>query len=778
MLKADGTESSAFPLSETPTNGFDRPAGVTMPITFDADSRTFHLHNEQVSYLTRALENGTLGHLYFGASLAGTGSYGHLSGREFLGFSNRLGEPVALEYPTPGIGDFRVPALVVEQADGSSALDPRFVSHRVFAGKPAIPGLPSTYVQSYEEAETLEILLLDTPASLEIRLFFTIYKDRPLVTRSARVRNVGSGPVTVECGMSAALDLPDSDWEFVHLSGAWARECEVRTRRLETGYQSIGSLRGASGHQHNPFLLLKRGSTTEESGEAYGLSLVYSGNFLAEAEVDSFETTRLRIGVNPDGFSWFLDPGAEFCTPEAILVYSEAGVGALSDAFHGLYRDRLARGVWRDAPRPIVLNNWEATYFDFDEPRLLEIAAAAQKLGVEMFVLDDGWFGRRDSDASSLGDWTANRDKLPGGVEGVARQIEATGLRFGIWIEPEMVSQRSQLFADHADWAVGTPSRPRTEGRNQLVLDMSRREVVDHLFGVLSDLLGRAPISYVKWDMNRNITEPFSPSLPANRQGEFFHRYILGTYELYERLTRAFPQVLFESCASGGGRFDPGLLSFAPQAWTSDDTDAIERLRIQWGTSLCYPVSSMAAHVSAVPNHQTGRITPLATRAAVAFFGILGYELDPVALSDEEREAVASQIAYYKARRELFQRGRLVRLRSPFAGDGNETAWMTVSPDLLRAVVGHYRVLNRPNRGSSRLRLRGLDPKASYRVSVWPVGEDQVAAANTGIRGGDELMRVGLLVASDDPVDSRHVGDFTARLFDLEAEPARGHGGA
>jgi len=342
-----------------------------MPITFDADSRTFHLHNEQVSYLTRALENGTLGHLYFGSSLAETGSYGHLSGREFLGFSNRLGEPVALEYPTPGIGDFRVPALVVAQADGSSALDPRFVSHRVFAGKPAIPGLPSTYVQSYEEAETLEILLVDTPASLEIRLFFTIYNDRPLVTRSARVRNVGSGPVTVECAMSAALDLPDSDWEFVHLSGAWARECEVRTRRLETGYQSIGSLRGASGHQHNPFLLLKRGSTTEESGEAYGLSLVYSGNFLAEAEVDSFETTRLRIGVNPDGFSWVLDPGAEFCTPEAILVYSEAGVGALSDAFHGLYRGRLARGVWRDAPRPIVLNNWEATYFDFDEPRLL-----------------------------------------------------------------------------------------------------------------------------------------------------------------------------------------------------------------------------------------------------------------------------------------------------------------------------------------------------------------------------------------------------------------------
>jgi alpha-galactosidase len=591
-----------------------------------------------------------------------------------------------------------------------------------------------------------------------------------VITRAVRLRNIGSEQLTVRCAMSASLDLPDADWEMVQLSGAWARECHVRTRRLEAGSQAIGSLRGASGHEHNPFLALKREHTTEEAGEAYGLSLVYSGNFLAEAEVDQYQTTRLRIGINPEGFAWALDPGTEFCTPEAALAFSEAGLGALSDAYHGLYRDRLARGVWRDAPRPIVLNNWEATYYDFDEARLLEIATAARDLGVEMFVLDDGWFGRRDSDASSLGDWTANKAKLPGGVEGIARQIEALGLRFGIWIEPEMVSQRSQLFVDHPDWAVGVPTRPHTEGRNQLVLDMARREVVDYLFGVLSDLLGHASISYVKWDMNRNITEPFSPSLPAARQGEFFHRYILGVYDLYERLTRAFPQVLFESCASGGGRFDPGMLQFAPQAWTSDDTDAIERLRIQWGTSLCYPLSSMAAHVSAIPNHQTGRSTPLATRAAVAFFGVLGYELDPAALTDEEREAVSGQIAYYKARRDLFQRGRFVRLKSPFEGDGNETAWMTVSADAKRAVVGHYRVLNGPQRGRERLRLRGLDPKASYRVSVWPAGDDPISAANSGVRGGDELMRIGLLVAPENPVDSRSVGDFAARHFDLEAE--------
>ena len=741
-----------------------------MTILFDAQSSTFHLRNGQVSYFVRVLENGTLGHLYFGASLSESNAIGRRASREFLGFGNRLGEPVPLEYPTSGIGDYRVPAFVVRQPDGSTAGDLRYVSHRTFPGKPAIPGLPSTYVQAYEEAQTLEVLLTDTPADIEVRLYYTLYEDRPVMARSARIRNVGQAPASLLCAMSASLDLPDSDWQLVHLSGAWARERHVVGQPLRPGSVAFGSVRGASGHQHSPFLALQRESTTEEHGEAYGLSLVYSGNFLAEAEVDSYGTGRVRLGINPDGFVWTLEPGAEFCTPEAILSYSDEGLGALSEAYHSLFRDRLARGVWRDAPRPVVLNNWEATYFDFDEPKLLELAKSAEKLGIELFVLDDGWFGRRDSDTSSLGDWTANKAKLPGGVEGLARKIEALGLRFGIWIEPEMISQRSQLYTDHADWAIGVPSRPQTEGRNQYVLDMSRHEVVEHLFGVLSDLLGRAPISYVKWDMNRNITEPYSKALPPDRQGEFFHRYMLGVYDLLERLTRAFPQILFESCAGGGGRFDPGMLFYAPQTWTSDDTDAVERLKIQWGTSLAYPSSSMAAHVSAVPNHQVGRITPLDTRAAVAFFGVLGYELDPTALTDEERQRVAEQIAYYKERRDLFQRGSFVRLRSPFDGDGNETAWMTVSPDSKRAVVGHYLVLNRPNRGPARLRLRSLDPKASYRVSVWPAGDDPVSIANTGTRGGDELMRIGLLVAPEDPVDSRRAGDFTARLFDLTAE--------
>lgn len=737
-------------------------------IGWDPGTRDFHLRNELVSYLIRIHDNGSLGGLYFGAALAGERSYSHLPPAGFGGFSNRLGDPVALEYPTGGTGDYRVPALAVEHADGSTVLDLRYREHRIHAGKEPLAGLPSTYVEEDDEAQTVEVLLADEPSGLEVRLSYSIFRDLPVVARSARIRNGGRERVRVLAALSASLDLPDADWELLQLSGAWARECQVRTRRLVAGRQSVASARGASSHQHNPFLALKRTTTTEEQGEAYGFSLVYSGNFLAEAEVDAFETTRVRLGINPEGFRWTLEPTEELVLPEAILAYSEGGLGELSAAYHRLYRDRLARGAWRDRPRPVLINNWEGTYFDFDEERLLAIASAARELGIELFVLDDGWFGARDDDTSSLGDWFVDRRKLPDGIDGLARKIEALGMHFGLWIEPEMVSERSQLFAAHPDWAIGVPGRPRTESRNQYVLDMSRAEIVDHVFDALSELLRSAPVSYVKWDMNRNITEPFSPALPADRQGEFFHRYILGVYDLHGRLTVAFPEVLFESCAGGGGRFDPGLLAFAPQAWTSDDTDAVERLSIQWGTSMVYPPSSMGAHVSAVPNHQVGRVTPLATRAAVAFFGVFGYELDAAALSGPERREIGEQVAFYKEHRELFQRGRFLRLRGPFDGDGNETAWMTTSDDRRRAIVGYYQVLNRPIPGPRRLRMRGLDEAAAYRVALWPSVGDGLERANAGIRGGDELMRVGLLLDADrDEAVAR--GDFWARLFLLEA---------
>ncbi len=734
-----------------------------MPISWNPQSQQFHLHSESISYVMRVLDNGWLGHLHFGAALADDVSYGYLGPAEFLGFSNKLGEPVALEYPTGGSGDYRVPALVAEQADGSTVLDLRYKSHRVMPGKPALTGLPSTYVEVGGEAETLEVVLADTVSGLEVELRYTIYRNRPLVVRGARLVNRGQSPLIVRSVMSASLDAPDAGWDLITLNGEWARERQVDRRELRPGRQSVSSVRGASSSQHNPFIALARPAATEDQGDVIGVSLVYSGNFLAETEVEPFGSTRVRIGINPDGFSWFLEPGAEFETPEAILVYSAGGLDGMSQAYADLFRTRLARGAWRDKPRPILINNWEATYFDFNEARLLEIAASARDLGVELFVLDDGWFGRRDDDTTSLGDWQVDRRKLPKGLESLAGKIEAMGLRFGLWIEPEMISRASKLYEAHPEWEVGIPSRSRTEHRNQYVLDMSRPEVVDYLFGVLSGVLGSAPISYVKWDMNRNITEPFTPTLPAWRQGEFMHRYILGVYALYERLTRAFPGILFESCAGGGARFDPGMLAYAPQAWTSDNSDAIDRLAIQWGTSLVYPVSAMGAHVSAVPNHQNGRITPFPTRALVAFFGAFGYELDPTKLSAEERSQIVDQIGFYKQWRELFQFGRFHRLRGPFDGDGNEIAWMSVAPDGRTAIVGFYQVLSRVNVGPRRLRLRGLDPAAKYRVSVWPASSAPLEP-NIEI-GGDALMAAGLVIESRRM--STQVGDFHARLYVL-----------
>lgn len=743
-----------------------------MPIEWRPQDRQFHLRNECISLVLRVLEDGSLGHLHLGAALPQGHAYRHLGPDPFEGFSNRVGEPVPLAYPTAGVGDFRVPAVTVTAADGSSALSLGYRDHRIVPGKPSLDGLPSTYVEDDAEAETLEITLRDEPTGLEVDLRFTIFHDRPAIARSATIRNTGAGAVDLGCAMSLALDLPDADWLMIGLAGAWSRERHVVERRLVPGRQSASSTRGASGHQHSPFIALRRATTDETHGEAYGFSLVYSGNFLAEVEVEPYGTTRVRIGIEPETFSWRLERRASFTTPEAIVAYSDGGLGTLSDAFHGLFRDRLARGTWRDRPRPVLINNWEATYFDFDADRLVEIAAAARDLGVELFVLDDGWFGVRDDDTTSLGDWVVDRRKLPDGIEGVARRIIDLGLGFGLWIEPEMVSQRSRLFEAHPDWAIGVPGRPLTESRQQLVLDMSRAEVVDHLTAVLTELLASAPIAYVKWDMNRNITEPFSPALPADRQGEFFHRYILGVYELYRRLTTRFPEILFESCAGGGGRFDPGLLAFAPQAWTSDGTDAVERLRIQWGTSLAYPLSSMAAHVSAVPNHQVGRVTPFSTRAAVAFFGVFGYELDPTVLDPEERAEIVDQIAFYRRHRELFQRGRFVRLDSPFEGDRDHVAWMVVAGDRRLAVVGTYRILGRPDPGPERLRLRGLDPDAAYAISVWPAGDDRLARANAGERSGAELMGAGLVL----DLERRETvarGDFWARLFVLEALATR-----
>ena len=610
-------------------------------------------------------------------------------------------------------------------------------------------------------------MLVDPLTTVRIELSYTLFSSRPVLTRTARFINDGHAEVFLDQAMSACLDLPDSEYEWRQFSGAWGRERHLKTRTLEQGITSIGSIRGNSSAQQNPFVILARPGTDDRQGEAIGCAFVYSGNFLIQAEVDTFDTTRLLVGIHPQGFRWKLRPGSSFQTPEVVFAYTADGLNDLSATLHSLFRERLMRGQWRDRPRPIVTNNWEATYFDFTEDTLIDIARTAQGVGAELFVLDDGWFGARRGERAGLGDWTPNTDLLPDGIAGLSKKVNDLGIDFGLWVEPEMVNEDSDLFRTHPDWVIQTPNRRRSVGRFQLVLDYSRAEVVDHVFTQLSDVFSTAKMSYVKWDMNRSLTEVFSSALPTDQQGEVAHRHMLGVYALLERLTTAFPHILFESCASGGARFDAGMLFYAPQAWASDDSDAVERLKIQWGSSFAYPIVSHGAHVSITPNHQVNRVTPLHTRANVAFFGAFGYELDLNKLSDEEITEVKAQVAFMKEHRELIQFGTFYRLRSPF--DSNVTCWMVVNKQKTKAIVGWYRVLNTVNAPFDRVRLVGLDPTKRYRIT----GNELVDGREV-IRSGSELHNIGLITSDrnsgDVPQNVTPNRDFDSRLFVLTAE--------
>lgn len=738
-----------------------------MHIIFHENTKTFHLYNREISYIMTVLPSGHLGQLYFGKAIRDREDFSHLLEDSFRTTSSYLSEQLNTmslehlkqEYPVYGTTDYREPAVEVIQTNGSRLSDLQYDSFRITPDKPKLSGLPATYTENDNEALTLIITLKDPVTGLKTELFYTIFEGKPVIARSVHFTNQGSETLHLGRAMSLSVDLPDCNYEWLQFSGVWARERHLKSRTLEPGIVSVGSLRGSSSHEHNPFIILKRPDTNEEQGEAIGFSLIYSGNFLAQAEVDNQNVTRILMGIHPDTFDWKLAPGAEFQTPEAVMAYSGLGLNHLSQAFHSLYQKRLARGYWKDRPRPILLNNWEATYFDFTEERLVEIAGKAKECGVELFVLDDGWFGARRNDWAGLGDWTANKDLLPNGISGISERIEALGLKFGLWFEPEMVNEDSDLYRAHPDWILQTPQRTASLGRHQHVLDFSRKEVVDCIYNMMAVLLREARISYIKWDMNRYITECYSAALPADQQGEVFHRYILGVYDLYERLTGEFPHVLFESCASGGARFDPGLLYYAPQGWTSDDTDAIERLKIQYGTSYCYPVSCMGSHVSAVPNHQLNRSTPLYTRANVAYFGTFGYELDLNKLTGEEQEEVKRQIAFMKEYRELIQYGTFYRLRSPF--EGNYTSWMVVSADKKTAIAGWYKTLNQVNAPFSRVRLQGLDPELCYRLE----GSSQSFY-------GDELMNTGLITSDamcGEFKDKEPSRDFDSRLYVFKA---------
>lgn len=738
-----------------------------MPIKFHEQTKTFHICNKYLSYIICVMENEQMENLYYGKAICDKEDFSYLHEEVMRSLmSVCVPEPGILsmqytkqEYPVYGTGDFRSPAMTVRQENGSEIVDFKYVSHETYDGKKKLKGLPATYTENESEAQSLDILLHDSVMDTDLILTYTIYEEYPVITRSVRILQKGDQKIRLENMMSASVEFPDMDFEMLQLSGAWSRERYVKTRKLEMGIQAIQSLSGtASSAEQNPFIALKRPHTTEDMGEVYGFSFVYSSNFLAQVEVTPYEMTRVMMGINPQGFSWALKKGEEFQTPEVVMVYSDQGLNGMSQVYHRLYRNHLMRGKWKNRVRPILLNNWEATYFNFTEEKILDIAKKAKEVGVELFVLDDGWFGTRNDDYQGLGDWFVNKNKLPDGISGLSRKIEAMGLKFGLWVELEMVNKDSDCYRAHPDWLIGAPGRFESHSRHQHVLDFSKPEVVDYIYDSISKILDESAISYIKWDMNRYMSEPFSQGMPAAEQGKTMHKYILGVYDLYTRLTEKYPDILFESCSSGGARFDPGMLYFAPQTWTSDDTDAAEREKIQYGTSFVYPIVSMGSHISAVPNHQMHRYTPLATRANVAYFGTFGYELDLNLLSEEELKEVREQVAFMKKYRELIQiEGDFYRILSPF--EGNETAWMVVSRDKKHAVAGYYERLNKVNAAWMRLRFKGLDEKQLYTVK-WE--ENSIKAY------GNELMYAGIPIDRD--YCNKTNGDFYSILYTIEAE--------
>ena len=692
-----------------------------MSIVFDSASKTFTLHTKDTTYQMQLGPLGHLLHLYYGPRAEGCFDY--LFFPRDVGFSPnpydlREGRGWSLdtlpqEYSGELSGDYRLCSLRLETEEGLRGADLRAVRHEIRPGKYALTGLPAAFARE-DECETLAVTLRDAATGAEVELLYGVYESQNVITRAARIRNGGSAAMTLRKAASACLDLPFGSWELLHFHGRHTGERTPERVSVMNGIQTVGSNRGASSHQHNPFLILCRPETGEDAGGCFGLMLVYSGSFRAETEQDQTGAVRAVMSLGDESFSWRLQPGECFDAPEVILACSDAGLTPLSQTFHRFLRDCLCPPRFAGASRPVLLNSWEASYFDFTAESILALAREAKDLGMDMLVLDDGWFGARDDDFRALGDWFVNEAKLPGGLRPLIDQIRARGLQFGLWVEPEMVSEDSELYRAHPDWALTMPGRKPAMGRDQLVLDLTRRDVVDWLFETFSAILRDSGISYIKWDMNRHLSDVFSRALPPERQGEAQHRYVLGLYSLLGRLTKAFPDVLFEGCAGGGGRFDAGMLAFSPQIWCSDNTDPISRLAIQRGTSCGYPVSAIAGHVSASPNHQTGRRTPLGTRAVVAMAGAFGYELDPAKLTDAERAEIRTQIARYREYASLLHRGDYYRLQPD--GSAPLCAWQVVSADRRETLLSAVMTESVSNARPAHLRLKGLNPETRYAV--------------------------------------------------------------
>lgn len=735
-----------------------------MSIQVNASNRLFHLQTKHTSYVFHVIEDGSLGQLYYGPKIPFKDDYANLNTREEHDCTNtRTDEDVEFqaellkqEYAGLGKGDYRYPAFQITYPNGSRTSEFQYRDYELKDGKARLTGLPSTFADDSNDSQTLTVKLAD--GDLELQLHYTIFADEDVIVRSTTFVNHGK-TVFLNRALSAQLDLPDANYDFIQFAGSWSRERHLHRSHLRPGTQSISSLRTASSHQENPFFMLARPHTDNNQGVVFGFNFVYSGNFLDSVEVDQFDTTRVLIGINPDEFGWKLNSGDSFQTPEVIFSYTDNGFNALSQQLGAFYAQHLINPHFAHQERPILINNWEATFMDFTEDKLMPIVERAKELGIEMFVLDDGWFGHRDDDRSSLGDWFVDEKKFNHGIAGFAKRVHDLDMKFGLWFEPEMISIDSKLYQTHPEWMIKTPGRGQTPGRHQFVLDMSRQEVVDYLFGLMSHIIQDAKLDYIKWDMNRNITEMYGADLPADQQLEFSHRYILGVYDLYDRLTKAFPDVLFESCASGGGRFDLGMMYYAPQAWCSDDTDAVERIKIQDGTSYGYTPSMWGAHVSAVPNDQVGRLTSIDMRAKVAYFGAFGYELDVTELSDEEQATIKQQVAFYKQYRKLFQFGTFYRLETPDTSD-NVYGWETVSHDKQTAIGMRYQILNGANPAYIRYYFKGLDPERRYTVND-----------GSEVFSGAELMNAGYFVPRVmNRLQSPKVpSDFHADMFIVKA---------
>ena len=711
-----------------------------MAIIVDEKTGLFQLITDNTEYQMKADKHGVLKHLWYGEKTGCDMEY--LQSYPDVGFSGNIYDAgndrtysldtLPLEYACDGVGDYRITAAAAVHSDGSCALDLRYKGYRISKGKYSIKGLPAVYAD-VSESETLEIVLKDKYSDIEVTLRYGVLPKLDIITRCASVANNTNEPVILTKAASLCLDIPHGEWEWVHFHGRHAMERLTERMPLCHGIQESSSKRGTSSHHQNPTVLLCSPDCTETSGSCIGAALMYSGSFRTKIQLDQMEQVRLVMGINPELFRWELKPSEVFDTPEVIMSYSSNGMEKLSHNFHKVIREHVCRGKYKLAERPVLINNWEATYFDFNEEKILKIAEQAASLGVDMLVLDDGWFGKRDDDCSGLGDWFVSEEKLNGGLGKLAEKIKSLGMKFGLWFEPEMVSEDSDLYRSHPDWAIKIPSRNPVRSRYQLVLDMINPEVRDYLFGAISDILKNADISYIKWDMNRSICDWYTPCLSAENQGEMPHRYVLGLYELLERLTTAFPDVLFEGCSGGGGRFDAGMLYYCPQIWCSDDTDAFERTKIQYGTSFFYPVSAIGSHVSAVPNHQTGRITPIETRAVTAMAGSFGYELDLNTLSHDEKQEVKEQIVRFKKYGRLIHNGLYYRLSDPM--NDKFAVWGFVSEDKKEVLVHGVIFRTEPNRTQYLAKLRGLLPDTNYRL-----------AENGEVYKGSALMNGGILL--------------------------------